>query len=309
MKLHARTLIPFMAAALTASLLTACTSASPTGTAPAAEFEHTHGLGHDSATGIVFAATHNGVWELPTDQLPSSFGTGSLKSTPGDIPVLIADRRQDTMGFLVTDSGMLLGSGHPDPADASAPANLGLIASNNAAQDWTPVSLSGETDFHDLAAATTANGAIRIYGYDATQGTILISDDSGATWAGGAALDLRDLAADASNPDRVYATTASGLQVSDDAARTFTPVADAPALYLIDAADNGYVGIDTKGSIWHTGQDGGWVQGAVISGESQALSFVGGTEPWLLVADGRGIRATPDYGASWVPLIQQEGQQ
>jgi hypothetical protein len=108
---------------------------------------------------------------------------------------------------------------------------------------------------------------------------------------------------DPSNPDRIYATTAVGLQVSDDVAHTFTSVADTPALVLIDASDTGYVGIDTAGTIWNN--DGaGWVQGATITGSPQALDYVGGSEPWLLISDDRGVVATADFGATTVPLMQ-----
>jgi hypothetical protein len=144
---------------------------------------------------------------------------------------------------------------------------------------------------------------LRVYGYDATRATILISDDNGTTWSDGAALELRDMTTDPSKPDRIYATTAAGLQVSDDIARTFTPVANAPALVLIDATDTGYVGIDTVGAIWNN--DGaGWVQGATIIGGPQALDYVGGSEPWLLISDDRGVVATADLGATTVPLME-----
>ena len=303
MKPRTRTVIALTAIALAGSTLTGCTSETAPRADTAVEFEHTHGLGYDGGTGIVFAATHTGVWELPTNRLPSSFGSGSLVSPRGDIPHLIENRRQDTMGFFVTDTGLLLGSGHPDPADPTAPANLGLITSDDAAREWTAVSLGGEVDFHDIAATTTPTGAMRVYGYDATRATILTSDDGGTTWSEGAAVELRDMTIDPTNPDRVYATTAAGLQVSTDAARTFTPVADAPALLLIDATDTGYVGIDTAGLIWHN--DGaGWVQGATVTGEPQALTFVGGSAPWLLISDDRGVVATADLGASIVPLVE-----
>lgn len=303
MNARTRTVIALTAAALAAGSLTACASVSPSNADPAAEFEHTHGLGYHPGTGIVFAATHTGMWELPTSRLPSSFGSGSLISLPDDTPRLMGDRQQDIMGSFVTDSGVVLGSGHPDPTDTSAPANLGLITSDDAGRAWTAVSLEGEADFHDIAAITMPTGVLRIYGYDATRSTILVSDDGGMTWSGGALLELRDMTIDPTNPDRIYATTAAGLQVSDDVARTFTPVADAPALILIDATETGYVGIDTAGVIWSN--DGiGWVQGSSVTGDPQALSFVGGSEPWVLISDARGVIATADFGASFIPLVE-----
>ncbi|KQM59250.1 MULTISPECIES: hypothetical protein [unclassified Agreia] len=303
MKTRTRAIAAVAVTLLTGVLVTGCASESSTTADPITEFEHTHGLGYDPDRGIVFAATHTGVWELPTSRLPSSFGSGSLISPPGNVPVLIENRQQDTMGFFVTDTGLILGSGHPDPADATAPANLGLIMSDSAAREWTTVSLAGEVDFHDIAAVPTPSGALRIYGYDATHARILTSDDGGSTWSDGAAVELRDMTIDPSNPDRTYVTTASGLQVSDDVARTFSPVPDAPALVLIDATDTGYVGIDVAGTVWHT-TGAGWVQGGAIVGDPQALTFVGGSEPWLLVSDSRGVFATRDFGVSTVLLAK-----
>lgn len=305
MNIRTRTTIAVAIAVLAGALVTGCTSESSTTDDPNTEFEHTHGLGYDPDRGIVFAATHTGVWELPTNRLPSSFGSGSLVSPPGNVPVLIENRQQDTMGFFVTDTGLILGSGHPDPANSTAPENLGLIMSDTAAKEWTTVSLAGEVDFHDIAATSTPSGALRIYGYDATHAKILISDDGGATWSDGAATELRDMTIDPTNPDRTYATTATGLQVSDDVARTFSPVPDAPALVLIDATDTGYVGIDIAGILWHT-TGAGWVQGGTIVGDPQALTFVGGSEPWLLVSDSRGVLATRDFGVSTVLLSESQ---
>ncbi|ARJ07550.1 hypothetical protein B5808_19315 (plasmid) [Cnuibacter physcomitrellae] len=286
-------------------MLTGCTSQDAPPGDTASEFGHVHGLGYDPGAGIVFAATHLGVWALPASELPSSFGAGSLASPPDGVPLLIEDRRQDTMGFFVTNDGLLLASGHPDPTDTAAPTNLGLISSDTAAREWTTVSLAGEADFHDIAATTTSTGASRIYGYDATRGLIRISDDGGTTWSDGATMDLRDLTIDSTNPDRVYATTASGVQISDDAARTFTAMPDAPALFLIATTDTGLVGIDTSGVIWAS--DGaGWIQGGTVTGEPQALAFVSGSAPWLLISDDRGVVATADLGATTVPLVKAQ---
>lgn len=44
-----------------------------------------------------------------------------------------------------------------------------------------------------------------------------------------------DRAASGDRPDRVYATTPQGLQVSDNRGKTFTLVADAPPLTHLDA--------------------------------------------------------------------------
>ena len=145
-------------------------------------------------------------------------------------------------------------------------------------------------------------------GYDAGAGTVSISDDSGTTWSSGAVLPLRDLAADPTNPDRVFATTADGLAVSTDAGRNFTLVDGAPLLVLIDAAGveagGGLFGVDPAGTIWR--QDGTseiWAQAGTTDGVPEALNVVDGATPWILVADARGIVASDDDGATWTTLV------
>lgn len=277
-------------------------------------FEHIHALGADPLTGDTYAATHHGVWLLPTGMLPQSY----LSGAPGgslDAPVQIAGRAHDAMGFTVAAPGLLLTSGHPDPAEENdlPLANLGLESSTDGAQTWSSVSLRGETDFHDLDAVPLSGDGqeadtLRIYGYDASRGTVTISDDSGKTWSDGAALALRDLTADPTNPDRVFATTAEGLALSTDAGKTFALVDGAPLLLLIDAADaqsgGGLVGVDTEGALWQADAAAEtWVQTGLIEGAPVALNVVAGSSPWILVADARGIVATGDGGDTWATLV------
>ncbi|MBB5641084.1 F510_1955 family glycosylhydrolase [Cryobacterium roopkundense] len=290
-----------------ASASTGQSSGSP-GNTPVNAFEHVHGLGADPLTGNTYAATHHGVWLIPTGPLPDTYLEGTPRG-PGVEPVQIARLAQDTMGFTVAAPGHLLASGHPSPGqqtDLNLP-NLGLISSTDGAESWTALSLEGETDFHDLVAVPL-DETLRIYGYDAGAGTILVSDDSGATWSNGAVLALRDLTASPSRPDRVFATTADGLAMSVDVGRTFRLVAGAPALLLVDAVDDaaggGLVGIDASGAVWsEDGTSGTWTRGGTTNGPPEAFAFVGGSSPWILVADASGIAASDDYGVTWTELV------
>lgn len=277
-------------------------------------FEHIHGLGADPYTGNTYAATHHGVWLLPTGMLPESYLAGAPRGTT-DAPAQIGGRAQDAMGFTVAAPGILLTSGHPDPdEEPELPLpNLGLESSIDGAETWTSLSLRGVTDFHDLDTVPLSSDpqdaeTFRVYGYDSGAGTVSISDDSGMTWSSGAALPLRDLAADPTNPDRVFATTAEGLAVSTDAGRTFALVDGAPVLILIDAVGvdggAGLVGVDPDGAIWRQdGMSGIWVQTGAADGIPEALNVVDGATPWILVADAGGIVASDDDGASWTTLV------
>ena len=272
-------------------------------------FGHVHGLGYDKTTGRTYAAAHNGVWLLTTTNLPTTFGNGKPNvEVPGE-PQPIAGRAQDTMGFFITDAGLMLASGHPDPKEQPRlnPANLGLITSTDGAHSWNNISLQSETDFHDLAAISLPTGELRIYGYDATKSMIRVSNDSGKTWSDGATLELRDLVIDRTNPARVLATSAGGLKISDNAAKTFTFVTTAPMLYLVDALDaasgGGFVGVDIDGIIWHSGDGSAWISAGATQGVPEALVFVGGATPWVLFSDDRGVVASDDFGITWISVM------
>lgn len=283
----------------------------PTASPAENAFEHVHGLGADPFTGNTYAATHQGVWLIPTGVLPDSYLAGAPRADTTQ-PIQVADRAQDTMGFTVALPGQLLASGHPDPSEKSnlALPNLGLISSADGASTWTELSLAGKTDFHDLDAVPLESGALRVYGYDAAAEAITISDDSGLTWSPRAALALRDLSADPADVDRLYATTASGLMVSINAGRKFNPLAGAPSLLLVDAVDadagGGLVGLAADGGVWRQDAEK-WVQTGTTGRTPEAFTVVGGATPWILVADATGIAASDDFGVTWTALVPLAG--
>lgn len=264
-------------------------------------FEHVHGLGVDSVSGVAYAATHEGVFILP----PLESATGSVLQLGGPV----SGRVQDTMAFTVQGSRMYA-SGHPglDDAAKGAPQNLGLITSIDGAATWKTLSLGGEADFHDLAVVTDPSGTVRIYGYNAGTGTVMFSGDGGSSWTARAKLALRDLAADPTRPGTVYATTAEGLAISTDDGASFALIPDAPALYLVDAWQDpvnvGLVGIATDGKVWvKTGAESWKATSGVVAGEAEAMVYTSLPKPALLVADRRGIVISDDLGVTWRVLV------
>lgn len=291
-----------------AVILSACTAEPAEVPTPAPAYVgHIHGLGADPATGRTYAATHTGVWLLGTQELPETYPARDRSGL--EAPLQLAGRWQDTMGFTTAGPRLLLASGHPDPEEQPdlVPPNLGLISSTDGALTWNTLSLRGEVDFHDLDAVQLPDGQLRIYGFDAGAGGVLISNDSGATWSTGAEVSMRDLAADPTSPDRVFATTAEGLLVSNDAGRSFEPVRGAPPLYLVTfaGATGEVIGIDTEGLVWVSDDAVRWESRARTSGLPEALSYVGGEVPWLLIADERGVVATDDYGVTATALVKR----
>ena len=161
---------------------------------------HVHGLGVDPADGTLYAATHYGLFRIPT--------TGTA--------VRVANRFQDTMGFTVAGPADFLGSGHPDP-QADLPPRLGLIESTDRGETWTALSLSGQADFHALHAVGGT-----VYGWDSGTGRFMVSTDR-RSWQTRSTLELLDFAVNPTNPDEILATTQQGLARSADGGRTFTP--------------------------------------------------------------------------------------
>ena len=283
-------------------LLTACSTATaeqPEGSTDAlATFGHVHGLGVDTTSGTLFAAAHQGLFEVGTFrengfQVADAVGLGA-----------IAGRAQDTMGFEMYEQRMFA-SGHPDPRedlDIATP-NLGLIVSEDTGETWDPVSLHGEVDFHDLVVAGEGEGELRMYGYDAGSGTIRVSSDSGETWTDGAQLPIRDLTVDAADPATVYATTEQGLAVSTDSATTFSLLPDAPPLFLVEATDSGLLGVATDGTLWAAARDGSWKETGTAEGDVQAMTYSTEPQPVLVLLDGRGIVASRDNGQTWETVL------
>jgi len=281
-------------------LLSGCSAATPA--APTMnELGHVHGL--DATHGRIFAATHQGVWAIDAAKLGDGFAT--------ETTARVGISSQDTMGFTVARSGVMFASGHPDPGNnpQQLPANLGLIQSLDAAQSWKPVSLAGHTDFHDLVTAPTSDARVRIYGFDAAQQRVRISDDGGHTWHDGGTLSLRKLAVNPNGPDTLLATTQAGVQISRDAGMTFSALPGGPMLYLlapVDAAPGQFVGVDVSKKIWATTDDGStWARKGTFDTLPESLATVqGASRLWILGAHANGIVATADHGASWVTLIE-----
>ena len=250
-------------------------------------FEHIHELVPDPSDGTLLVATHDGLYRLTI----AADGTAAADGPIGGFDF-------DPMGFTLAD-GIAYASGHPGPTtpDTFGSPNLGLIISTDLGMSWTNVSLTGETDFHGLAVASSENAAPRVFGYDGSRQRIVASLDGGTTWRDGAQLAARDILASGA---MLYATTAEGLAVSSDNGTTFAIENSAPTLYVIASDPAGTIaGIDTTGQIWTRTPEGEWIPGFTVEGTPQAFAVDGDR---LYVADDRGIAYTEDAGATWAVL-------
>ncbi|RPF28236.1 hypothetical protein EDD32_2752 [Georgenia muralis] len=268
-------------------VLGGCSSTSPGDTAAeagaAAALGHVHDLALNPGDGLVYAATHLGLYSL---------GRGE--------PAPVGESRQDTMGFTVQGPDTFLASGHPGPGQ-EGPGNLGLLRSTDAGGSWAEVSLGGVSDFHALTAVGD-----RIYGLDSSTGAVRRSDDGGSTWVEGAAIAARDLDAHPVDPDRVVATTAEGLMASDDGGATFTVGDGQPPepLVVIDhlpaATGGAVVGLDAAGVVWRS-EPTGWVSSGPGNGTPAAFTAVD-EDTYLAAFDGTVLLKSEDRGESWQPI-------
>lgn len=282
--------LPVMAGVVSLSLgLAACTPGSDgsrVATAPATQelgVEHVHGLGVDPADGVLYAATHFGLWRIPEQGQATR----------------VADRYQDTMGFTVVGPGTFLGSGHPDfQMDPDLPTRLGLIRSADAGETWEGVSMSGEADFHVLHAA---HG--QVYGWDSGSGRVMVSGDDGRSWEIRSVLDLRDLVVSPDDPQRLLATTETGLFRSGDGGRAWVSVTGAPALTVLAWGLQGSLyGVTPDGVVQHS-LDGGatWAPRGALGGEPEALtvSIDDDSERLYVAVAEQGILSSDDGGATF----------
>ena len=243
---------------------------------------HVHGLGVDPGDGVLYAATHSGLFRVP--------GQGKASR--------VANRAQDTMGFSVVGPGRFIGSGHPDPReDDVRPPLLGLIESDDRGQTWDRISLHGKADFHALQAA---HG--NVYGYDSTSQTFMVSRNS-KDWDRRSTVPLADFAVDPTDPDILLATTAKGVVRSVDGGRGWTPVTGAPTLVVLTWAGPGRLyGVTPDGMVQQS-TDGGlsWGRRGSVGGQPEAITadVRGGRETLYIAASDRGILASTDQGRTF----------
>jgi hypothetical protein len=241
------------------------------------DLAHIHGLGVRG--GNVYIATHYGLWIAPS---------GKLKARR------FSDSRQDIMGFSLVDEERFIGSGHPDPADAGQPPNLGLIESRDGGRTWQNVSLLGEADFHVLESSGTA-----VYGVNSADGKLMASDDGGRSWEQRSPpAGVFGLAIDPRAPERIVVSTEQGIFSSADAGRRWRPLRDdiggllawprADALYLLGG--DGGVQVSTNG-----GRD--WKPMGNVEGQPAAF-IAEGDELYAGLHDGT-VKVSTDGGAAW----------
>ena len=244
--------------------------------------EHIHGLGINPADRSLMVATHYGLF----------------RARPGERQARrVGDGYQDTMGFTVVGPDRFLGSGHPDVQSRDLPPLLGLIRSTDAGRSWSPVSMLGKADFPVLRAAGR-----RVYGFDASNARLLVSDDGGRRWAERPPPEpLVDLAIDPRDPDRVVASGQRGLFASPSAGRGWRPLTDQRA-GLLAWTDEGLVLVDGAGRVHRSGDGGAsWKAVGELGGQPAALAAHGNELYAGLHTNA--VKVSRDAGATWTTRV------
>jgi len=241
--------------------------------------QHVHGLGFDGKRGILYIATHTGMFELLPDAEKAR---------------RIGDSYQDTMGFTLVSPEFFLGSGHPDLRD-ELPSHLGLIRSTDRGRSWDPVSLLGKADFHVLRAQGKT-----VYGFDARSERLLASTNSGRSWKTSAPPEaLIDLAVDPENPRHLLASGNRVLYESQDSGRTWKAVAIGLAGHLAWPAPGRAYLADLAGSILIAPRASGrWRLRGTLGTPAAALLAVDEQTLFAALNDGTIVRSG-DGGATW----------
>jgi len=241
---------------------------------------HVHGVGIDPGDGLLYLATHDGLFRYEP--------TGPKRIGPVN----------DLMGFTIAGPAHYYASGHPG-AGSNLPDPVGLIESRDAGRTWTQLSRQGLSDFHALAASSRA-----VLGYD---GTLRTSSD-GATWTSLSA-PVQPFAL-TSSPDGavLLATSQDGPVRSSDAGQTWSAIPAAPLLLLVAWAggtQDTAVGVTPEGQVLISTDAGlTWDERGRVEGTPQALSAnTDGTDGLhVQVVTDTTVMTSPDGGRTFAAL-------
>lgn len=196
-------LLPIIALAMVT--LAGCSSADNGGTtqdneislSPIQSISHAHGMAVDAVdSNKLYIATHNGLLMLENEQ--DLYRVGTVQD--------------DFMGFSAHPEkpATFFTSGHPKHG-----GNLGIQRSDDGGMSWEKISdgVSGPIDFHTMTLSPTNPNLL--YGW---YGALQRSTDGGQNWEllQTSLQNVISLTANPHDETVVYATTVSGIQVSND---------------------------------------------------------------------------------------------
>lgn len=241
---------------------------------------HVHGVGIDPADGLVYLATHDGLFRYDS--------TGPVRVGPVN----------DLMGFTIAGPGHFYASGHPGPG-SDLPSPAGLVESRDGGKTWAELSRQGQSDFHALTASSAS-----IVGFD---GTLRASTD-GTSWSELEVPAQPYSLTSSPRGDVLLATSEDGPIRSTDGGQSWAKIPAAPLLLLVawaSGSDTTVAAITPEGQVLASTDAGlTWTQRGRIEGSPQALgaSSDGGAGLHVLVVNEAEVLASADGGVTFVSL-------
>jgi hypothetical protein len=234
MKIHLRSIL---GAALLLAPLVAAHHETPAEHAGAVTLTHVHGLAYSADGKQLMVPSHHGL---------AVYREGKWLKAPGPL--------HDYMGFAATRT-RIYSSGHPAPG-SPLPDPFGLIRSVDGGANWDKLGLTGESDFHLLAASWNTN-AVYVWNTEKNSrmsgpGLHLTLNES-FMWQRAAAKGLagkpRALAVHPTDAKIVAVASSSGIYLSKNSGESFEPV--------VRGAEGLAVFFDLNGNqLWHSIYDG-----------------------------------------------------
>jgi len=250
----------------------------------------------DPADGDFLLTTNRGFFRIDAQTKRVSSVRGTVTAPGGQSPV------GTFLELDVVGPGQLLGSGHPDDADAGLPAYLGFMRSDDAGKSWRVLSRLGEADLHKIVQRHD-----RLYAFDAVLGAILISKDGGRTFTErftprGLVIDF---VVDPEDPEYLLAATEDQLYRSEDGAQTWRGVDAGKGIRLAWEGPT-VLRANQDGSIERSEDRGqSFAPVGKVPGEPYKFKSLDARRHYLALSDGT-IVETRDAGASWKTVFAPE---
>lgn len=252
----------------------------------AADLVHVHGLEAVPGGEGLYVATHTGLFKV----------NGSAIEAVGNAT-------HDLMGFTAAGPQDLLASGHPDlRVDEllvdDKPPLLGLVHSEDG-ENWEPLSLLGDVDFHSLVAAHD-----QVYGLDSQTGALMVSADRKTWQTRSKGLPFIDFAVSPDDADALVATTQNGITASDDGGKSWTDRSSQRAVFL-SWTPAGLFGVSPEGNVVRS-DDGGqnWQPLGRVEGSPEALLVT--KEAIYVAVSEAGIMHSTDGGRNFDFLVRTD---
>jgi hypothetical protein len=205
--------------------------------AGALTLQHIHGLSYSADGTQLYIPMHHGL---------AIYSNGQWSQAPGPV--------HDYMGFTVTRE-YFYSSGHPAPG-SSLKNPFGLIRSKDQGKTWEHLGLTGESDFHLMAASYQTN---TVYVFNPAPNSrmpsagLYYTTDAGKQWRPAKAAGLvgspASLAVHPSQDNVVAVGTRSGVYLSQDHGATFQALANASQVLAVSFASDGQ-------QLWFSSYDG-----------------------------------------------------